>query len=93
MGTVTKEDIWKVVQMGLTMLVFPLAGWVWNMNVEVAEIRNDLGDAEKVIMKLNQDKENFKMKELALNSKIIGIEKDIEHMKTSLTRIEESVTK
>jgi hypothetical protein len=93
MGNVTKDDIWKVVQMGLTMLVFPLAGWVWNMNVEVAEIRNDLGDAEKVIMKLNQDKENFKMKELALNSKIIGIEKDIEHMKTSLTRIEESVTK
>ena len=93
MGAVTKEDIWKVVQMGLTMLVFPLAGWVWNMNVEVAGLRNDLGDAEKVIMKLTKDKENFESKELHLNSKIIGIEKDIEHMKTSLNRIEESLKK
>ena len=93
MGAVTKDDLWKVVQMGLATLVIPLAGWVWNMTVEVAELRNDLGDAEQVIAKLYKDKENFKMKELELNSKIIGIEKDIEHMKTSLARIEESVRK
>ena len=93
MATLTKDDVWKVIQMGLGMLVIPLAGWVWNMNVEVAELRNDLGDAEQVIAKLYKDKENFKMKELELNSKIIGIEKDIEHMKTSLARIEESVRK
>ena len=36
MGTVTKEDVWKVVQMGLATLVLPLAGWVWNTNVKVA---------------------------------------------------------
>ena len=93
MGAVTKDDLWKVVQMGLATLVIPLAGWVWNMTVEVAELRNDLGDAEQVIAKLYKDKENFKMKELELNSKIIGIEKDIEHMKTTLARIEESVRK
>ena len=93
MGAVTKDDLWKVAQMGLATLVIPLAGWVWNMTVEVAELRNDLGDAEQVIAKLYKDKENFKMKELELNSKIIGIEKDIEHMKTSLARIEESVRK
>ena len=33
----------------------PLAGWVWNMNVEVAELRNDLGDAEEVIADLEKD--------------------------------------
>ena len=93
MGAVTKDDLWKVAQMGLATLVIPLAGWVWNMTVEVAELRNDLGDAEQVIAKLYKDKENFKMKELELNSKIIGIEKDIEHMKTTLARIEESVRK
>ena len=93
MAAVTKDDLWKVVQMGLATLVIPLAGWVWNMTVEVAELRNDLGDAEQVIAKLYKDKENFKMKELEANSKIIGIEKDIEHMKTTLARIEESVRK
>ena len=41
MATLTKDDIWKVVQMGLAMMVMPLAGWVWNMNVEVAELRNE----------------------------------------------------
>ena len=93
MAAITKDDLWKVVQMGLATLVIPLAGWVWNMTVEVAELRNDLGDAEQVIAKLYKDKENFKMKELESNSKIIGIEKDIEHMKTTLARIEESVRK
>ena len=93
MAAITKDDLWKIVQMGLATLVIPLAGWVWNMTVEVAELRNDLGDAEQVIAKLYKDKENFKMKELELNSKIIGIEKDIEHMKTTLARIEESVRK
>ena len=93
MAAITKDDLWKIVQMGLATLVIPLAGWVWNMTVEVAELRNDLGDAEQVIAKLYKDKENFKMKELESNSKIIGIEKDIEHMKTTLARIEESVRK
>ena len=49
MAALTKDDIWKVIQMALGMLVIPLAGWVWNMNVEVAELRNDLWDAEEVI--------------------------------------------
>ena len=93
MAAVTKDDLWKIVQMGLATLVIPLAGWVWNMTVEVAELRNDLGDAEQVIAKLYKEKENFKMKEFESNSKIIGIEKDIEHMKTTLARIEESVRK
>ena len=106
MGTVTKEDVWKVVQMGLATLVLPLAGWVWNMNVEVAELKNDLGDAEQVIEKLNKEKDQYRVKEQKLNkekdqyrikeqkltSQIVGIEKDIEYMKGSLSRIEQLVT-
>tara|TARA_R100000742_G_C4223272_1_gene46505 strand:- start:363 stop:647 length:285 start_codon:yes stop_codon:yes gene_type:complete len=92
MGTVTKDDIWKVVQMGLATLVIPLAGWVWNMNVEVAELKNDLGDAEQVIEKLNKEKDQYRVKEQKLTSQIVGIEKDIEYMKGSLSRIEQLVT-
>jgi|TARA_R100000030_G_scaffold94263_1_gene80990 chromosome segregation ATPase len=92
MGTVTKEDVWKVVQMGLATLVLPLAGWVWNMNVEVAELKNDLGDAEVVIEKLNKEKDQYRIKEQKLTSQIVGIEKDIEYMKGSLSRIEQLVT-
>ena len=89
MATLTKDDAWKVIQMGLGMLVIPLAGWVWNMNVEVAELRNDLGDAEEVIAdlekKISGSDDNARQ--------IIGIEKDIEYMKGSLGRIEQMVTR
>ena len=88
MATLTKDDIWKVVQMGLGLLIIPLAGWVWNMNVEVAELRNDLGDAEEVIASL--EKKIASSDDNAKN--IIGIEKDIEYMKGSLGRIEQLVT-
>ena len=88
MAALTKDDIWKVIQMALGMLVIPLAGWVWNMNVEVAELRNDLGDAEEVIAdlekKISGSDDNARQ--------IIGIEKDIEYMKGSLGRIEQMVT-
>lgn len=93
MATLTKDDIWKVIQMGLGMLVIPLAGWVWNMNVEVAELKNDLGDAEEVIERLNVEKDQYRVKEQKLTSQIVGIEKDIEYMKNSLGRIEQMVTK
>ena len=92
MGTLTKDDVWKVVQMGLGMLVIPLGGWVWNMNVEVAELRNDLGDAEQVIDKLYKEKDKYRTRERGLTSQIVGIEKDIEYMKDSLSRIEQLVT-
>ena len=89
MATLTKDDVWKVIQMGLAMLVLPLAGWVWNTNVLVAELKNDLGDAEEVIADLEK-----KMSGSDDNARqIIGIEKDIEYMKGSLGRIEQMVTR
>jgi len=87
-ASLTKDDVWKVIQMCLGFLVIPLAGWVWNMNVEVAELRNDLGDAEEVIASLEKKIESSD--DNARN--IIGIEKDIEYMKGSLGRIEQLVT-
>ena len=89
MATLTKDDVWKVIQMGLAMLVLPLAGWGWNTNVMVAELKNDLGDAEEVIADLEK-----KMSGSDDNARqIIGIEKDIEYMKGSLSRIEQMVTR
>ena len=89
MATLTKDDVWKVIQMCLAMLVLPLAGWVWNTNVMVAELKNDLGDAEEVITDLEK-----KMSGSDDNARqIIGIEKDIEYMKGSLSRIEQMVTR
>lgn len=93
MATLTKDDVWKVVQMGLAMLVVPLAGWVWNMNVQVSNLQNDLGDAEEIIKQLEAKKADYEAKEVELASQIIGIEKDIEYMKGSLSRIEQMVTR
>ena len=89
MATLTKDDVWKVAQMGLAMLVVPLGGWVWNMNVQVSNLENDLGDAERTIVELQS-----KTLEADANAKqIIGIERDIEYMKESLSRIEAMITR
>ena len=89
MANITKDDIWKVFSLIMSVLVLPLAGWVWSTNVKVAELQNDLGDAERVIESLEK-----KIINSDNNAKqIIGMEKDIEYMKGSLGRIEEMVTR
>ena len=85
---ITKDDIWKMFSLIMSVLVLPLAGWVWNTNIKVAELQNDLGDAEQVISVL--EKKILSSDDNAKN--IIGIEKDIEYMKGSLGRIEQLVT-
>jgi len=55
MASVSKDDLWKVFSLIMSALVLPLAGWVWNTNVKVAELQNDLGDAEVVIEKLERE--------------------------------------
>ena len=89
MASITKDDIWKVFSLIMSVLVLPLAGWVWNTNIKVAELQNDLGDAEEVIAVLEK-----KIMSSDDNAKqIIGMEKDIEYMKDSLGRIETLVTR
>ena len=81
------EKIWKVLTIVIGVIVVPLSGWVWNTNIAVAQIQNDLSDAEGVISVLER-----KIEEADTNSKaIISIEKDIEYMKEALTRIERLV--
>ena len=89
MASITKDDLWKVFSLIMSVLVLPLAGWVWSTNVKVAELKNDLGDAEKVISVLEK-----KIEGSDTNAKqIIGIEKDIEYMRGSLGRIEVMITR
>ena len=88
MANITKDDIWKVFSLCMSVLVIPLAGWVWSTNVKIADLQNDLGDAEEVISVL--EKKIASSDDNAKN--IIGIEKDIEYMKGSLGRIEQLVT-
>ena len=87
--SVSKDDLWKVFSLIMSVLVLPLAGWVWSTNIKVADLKNDLGDAEAVISVLEKkivgSDDNAKQ--------IIGIEKDIEYMRGSLGRIEVMITR
>tara|TARA_Y100000004_G_C8882042_1_gene398034 strand:+ start:289 stop:561 length:273 start_codon:yes stop_codon:yes gene_type:complete len=88
MATTTNEWIWKIFTVVLGVIVVPLAGWVWNTNVALAQLDNDLRDAESNVATLE-----LKVEEAEENSKaIISIEKDIEYMKAALQRIETMVS-
>ena len=88
MSKATTERMWKVFTIVLGVVILPLAGWVWNTNIAVAQLDNDLGDAEETISALET-----KIQESDNNSDaIISIEKDIEYMKETLSRIERLVT-
>tara|TARA_Y100000385_G_C12755349_1_gene492782 strand:- start:264 stop:536 length:273 start_codon:yes stop_codon:yes gene_type:complete len=89
MASVTKDDLWKAFSALMGALILPLAAWVWNTNEVVSELQNDLGDAEETISVLEK-----KIMGADDNSKqIIGMEKDIEYMMHSLSRIEDMVTR
>ncbi len=82
------EKIWKVFTVVLGVIIMPLAGWVWNTNVALAQLDNDLGDAEDILTSME-----IKLVEADSNSKAINsIEKDIEYMKAALQRIETMVS-
>ena len=86
---INKDAVWKLFSMVVGILIMPLAGWVWNTNVKVAELENNLKHIEQSIEELES-----KLVEADKNAKsLIGVEKDIEYMKNSLLRIETLVTK
>ena len=88
MSTLNTEKMWKVFTVVLGVVIMPLAGWVWNTNVAMAQLSNDLGDVESNLATIENQVE-----EAEINSRaIISIEKDIEYMKGTLTRIEGLVT-
>ena len=82
------EWFWKVFTVVLGVIIVPLAGWVWNTNVALAQLQNDLGDAEETVVVIEK-----KLTEAETNSRaIISIEKDIEYMKQTLDRNEDLVS-
>jgi len=66
----------------------PLAGWVWQTNLDVAELSHSVEDIEGQVDKLESDVEEYEKNTRTL----IGVEKDIEHIRDALSRIEELVT-
>ena len=42
MASLTKDDLWKVFSLLMSVLVLPLAGWVWNTNIKVAELQKKM---------------------------------------------------
>ena len=85
---VLKLDLWKVFTIILGALIMPLAGWVWSVNVEVAQLRNDVGDLERQVAKLDEAVEE---QEEATRT-LIKVESDLGHVREILNRIETLVT-
>jgi len=84
-----KLDVWKIFTTVLVVVITPLAGWVWTMNVEVAQLRNDVGDLEEQAEQLEAEVE--KVEEASRT--LIKVESDLGHLREILSRIEDLVTK
>lgn len=81
--------LWKVFTTVLGVIVVPLAGWVWTMNVEVAQLRNDMGDLERQVVSLEADVEKHE----EASRTLIRVESDLQHLRDILSRIENLVTR
>ena len=80
----SSDNMWKLLSLVIGVILMPLAGWVWSINVEVAQLRNDVGDLEEQV-----DKIEVRVKELDDSSRdLIGVEKDVQHIREILKRIE-----
>ena len=81
-----KLDLWKTFTTVLAVIIMPLAGWVWTMNVEVAQLRNDL---EEQVAQLEDDVEKAE----EASRTLIKVESDLGHLREILSRIEDLVTR
>jgi len=52
-------DLWKIFTLVLGILIMPLGGWVWQTNLDVAEVSNDLGDLEAKVENVEKDVEEY----------------------------------
>ena len=82
------DMLWKIFTTVLGVIIVPLAGWVWSVNVEVAQLRNDMGDLERQVSDLEDQVE--KQEEATLT--LIKVESDLGHVREILSRIESLVT-
>ncbi len=79
--------LWKIFTVILGTLIMPLAGWVWNTNVKITELQNDLGDVEAEVASLSEEVEKYE----EATRTLIGVERDIQHVREILNRIEELI--
>lgn len=82
------DMIWKIFTTVLGVIVVPLAGWVWSVNVEVVQLRNDMGDLERQVADLEDQVE----KQEEATRTLIKVESDLGHVREILSRIESLVT-
>ena len=59
------------------------------MNVEVAQLRNDMGDLERQVVSLEADVEKHE----EASRTLIRVESDLQHLRDILSRIENLVTR
>lgn len=88
MAAITKDDVWKALSLLMSAFVLPLAAWVWTVNVEVAQLRNDMGDLERQVEELEEAVE----KQEEATRTLIKVESDLGHVREILDRIESLVT-
>ena len=83
-----KPDLWKIFTIVLGAVIMPLAGWVWSVNVEVSQLRNDVGDLERQVADLEEQVDE---QEEATRT-LIRVESELTHLRDILDRIEDLVT-
>lgn len=83
MPTITKDDIWK----GTSLLIVPLAGWVWSSNVKITQLELEAEHQQEQIVAIQKKVEAAE----ADSKQIIGIQKDIEYIKVLVGNIEKFV--
>ena len=81
------DMLWKIFTTVLGVIVVPLAGWVWSVNVEVVQLRNDLGDLENKVSEIEEQVE----KQEESSRTLIKVESDLGHVREILSRIEDLV--
>ena len=86
-GTKSLEWVWKIFTVALGVLIMPLAGWVWSVNVEVAQLRNDVGDLESEVARLESEVEEHE----EASRTLIRVQSDLGHVREILNRIEDLV--
>ena len=86
--SLSSDQFWKILSIMLGCLVMPLAGWVWTVNVEVAQLRNDMGDLEQEVSRLEADVEEHE----EASRTLIRVERELNHVRDILGRIEALVT-
>ena len=83
------DMLWKIFTVVLGTAIMPLVGWVWSVNIEVTQLRNDLGDLETRHAEIKDQVGDLDRAARAL----IGVEKDVQHIRDILDRIEALVAK